>query len=295
MADEAHKAWRGSTDGTPWMQRSLLTVVRVLPLWLTYGIMASAIPVYVLLDGRGRKASYSFFRRRIGYGPVRSMLHVFRNMYNMGKVVVDRFAAYSGKRFGMVSKDLDKYYKLANADGAFIMLGSHVGNFEMVGYMLQSPKPTKALVYAGETATIMQNRGKLFSQSNIEMVPVQSDFSHLFVLNAALASGEIVSLPADRMFGSKKSIRLPFMGEEASFPAGPFTLAVQRDVPVIAAYVMKESRKCYRIILDRLEMPQEGTSAQKMEALARAYSQSLERVVRTWPDQWYNFFDFWAQ
>ena len=277
------------------MQRALLSIVRVCPLWLSYGIMSLAIPFYVLFDGRGRRASYRFFRKRMGYGAVSSFLFVFRNMYGMGKLVIDRFSAYAGKRFRLVSGSRNCFDSLAEKPGAFIMLGSHVGNFEMVGYMLASPRTIKVLVYAGETPFVMLNRDRLFAASHIEMVPVKDDLSHLFTLNNALADGEIVSLPADRTFGSPKTFRLPFLGADASFPQGPFVMAVQREVPVIAAFVFKESRDAYRVVMRSLSMPQEGTSAQRAQALAGEYVSVLENMTLQYPEQWYNFFDLWAQ
>jgi len=290
LLEYQHNAWQGATDGTPWMQRTLIRLVKVLPLWLMYGVMALAIPFYVLFDVGGRRASYRFFRKRIGYGPLRSALHVFKNMYNMGKVVIDRFAAYAGMRFTMECNNLNV---LHDKEGAFLTLSSHVGNYEMAGYMLRTPKPMKVLVYAGETATVMQNRGRLFGNGNITMVPVMPDLSHLFTLNAALSEGEIASLPADRSFGSRKTFRLPFLGADASFPAGPFTLAVQREVPAVAIFGVKTGRKKYRVILEDLPLPQGSTPQEKARSLAVSYVESLERVVREVPDQWYNFFDFW--
>ena len=35
-----HNEWSGKTGGLPWMQRSLIAMFRVLPLWLLYGVMA---------------------------------------------------------------------------------------------------------------------------------------------------------------------------------------------------------------------------------------------------------------
>ena len=276
------------------MQQELLGLVRVFPLWLSYGVMAVAIPFYVLADGRARRASYRFYRLRMGYGCLKSAAAVFRNMYNMGKVVIDRFCAYAGKKYRIESTDLAVYERMASAQGGLVVLSSHVGNYEMVGYMLPSPKPRKVLVYGGETATVMKNRDKLFSSTNVSMVPVKEDLSHIFALNNALADGEIVSVPADRTFGSRKTLRIPFLGADAAFPAGPFTLAVQREVPVVAMFVMKESRKLYRARVQQLPVPQEGTRAQKVQALAAAYVKVLEEVVRQWPEQWYNFYDFWA-
>lgn len=277
------------------MQRSLLSLVRVCPLWLSYGFMSLAIPFYVLFDGRGRRASYRFFRKRMGYGPVHSCACVFRNMYGMGKLVMDRFSAYAGKRFRMSADGRDLFENLAAEPGAFMMLGSHLGHFEMVGYMTPSPRPIKVLVYAGETTTVMQNRSRMFAASQIEMVPVKKDLSHLFILNNALADGEIVSIPADRPFGSHKVFRLPFLGADANFPQGPFILAVRREVPVIVAFAIKENRNTYHIVMRRLDIPQEGTSAERAKALAASYVSILESMARRYPEQWYNFFDFWAE
>ena len=277
------------------MQRSLLSIVRVCPLWLSYGIMSLAIPFYFIFDGRGRKASYRFFSKRMGYGAVRSLFCAFCNFFSMGMLVIDRFSAYGGKRFRMISDGKETFDTLAESSQPFIMLGSHLGNFEMVGYMLPSPRPLKVLVYGGETATVMQNRSRMFQAGQIEMVPVKEDLSHLFILNNQLAEGGIVSLPADRCFGSRKVFRFPFLGAEASFPQGPFTLAALRNVPVIVTFVFKESLYDYRLVVRKLDMPQEGTAAGRAKALAGAFVDLLERMTRRHPLQWYNFFDFWAQ
>ena len=274
------------------MQRTLIRLFRVLPLGVLYGCMALVIPFYMLF-GNGFKASYRFFRKRMGYGALKSFFHVYKNEFEFGKVVLDRFAAFGGKRFNMLIPRMDLFYSLCEGEDGFIQLSSHVGNYEMMGYSRISPKRINALVYSGETATVMQNRGILFGETNVRMVPVSEDLSHIFSLNNALADGEIVSLPGDRVFGSQKTVECRFFGDSASFPAGPFTLAVQRDVPVLSVFVMKEGRRDYKVLLELLPKP-EGTSKQeRIQAMADAYAAALETVVRQYPDQWYNFYDFW--
>jgi len=281
-------------DGTPWMQRLLVRLFRVLPQGFLYGVASVfVLPFYILLDRRGRRGSY-LFARQLGMGRLRSAFHVAGNFYNMGKVVLDRFAAYAGKKFQMVYSDVSVYYDQTAKPEPLLLLSSHVGNYEMVGYMLPVPKPMKVLVYGGESETVMENRGRLFGEMDIQMVPVKEDLSHLFIIDKALSDGEIVSLPSDRPFGSRKVFRLPFLGKEAAFPAGPFTLAVRRELPAIMApYVIKEGRRQYKILLDVLTIPSEGTATEKARALAAQYVASLEKVARQWPLQWYNFYDFW--
>jgi predicted LPLAT superfamily acyltransferase len=63
---------------------------------------------------------------------------------------------------------------------------------------------------------------------------------------------------------------------------------VSREVPALAAFVMREGRDSYRVIQELL--PAAGTP----QELAAAYAAALEKVVRRYPDQWYNFYDFWA-
>ena len=274
------------------MQRTLIRLFRVLPLGVLYGCMALVIPFYMLF-AKGFRASYRFYRNRMGYPAVKSFFHVYLNEFEFGKVVLDRFAAFAGKKFRMDVPRMGLFQELCAGNDGFIQLSSHVGNYEMVGYSLVSPKRINALVYGGETATMMENRAALFGETNVRMVPVSEDLSHIFALNNALADGEIASVPGDRVFGSQKRLECRFFGDQASFPAGPFTLAVQRGVPVLLVFVMKEGRRDYKVLLDILPAPEGETKQDRIQSLADAYAARLEAVVRQYPDQWYNFYDFW--
>jgi predicted LPLAT superfamily acyltransferase len=221
----------------------------------------------------------------MGYGPLKSFFHVYANEYAFGQVVLDRFAAFAGKKFDMEVPRMDLFEGLCRGKEGFIQLSSHVGNYEMVGYSLVSPKRINALVYGGETATVMQNRALLFGETNVRMVPVSEDLSHIFALNNALADGEIASIPGDRVFGSRKTVECRFFGEMAKFPAGPFVLAVQRAVPVLTVFVMKEGRRKFKVLLDVLPVPEGRTKQDQSQSLAEAYASRLEAVVRRYPDQ----------
>ena len=269
------------------MQRTLIRLYTLLPLWLLYGVMSLVIPFYIIFDGKGRLSSWRFFRKRMGYGPLRSAVHVYLNMFNMGMVVLDRFAAYSGKKFRVELEDCGIYPVYCSGKEGFVILSSHIGNYEMAGYTLISPKRMNVLVYAGETATVMANRQRMFESDNVTMVPVSQDMSHIFKLNHALSQGEIASIPADRVFGSSKVQRCRFFGADASFPAGPFTLAHSREINSLAVFCIKTGLKSYKVIM----RPVSGNSVQ---SLAQAFAKEVESVVRRWPDQWYNFYDFWA-
>ena len=274
------------------MQRVLISLIRVMPLWVLYFVMALVVPFYMCRRS-SFLASYRFYRRRMGYPVLKSFLHVYSNHFNMGMVVLDRFAVYAGKQFDVQILRKDLYETLADGKTGFLMLSSHTGCFEMVGYTWKSSQKVNALVFPGETSTMTEQRGKVFNRMNVKMIPVQGDFSHVFAVNNALADGEVVCMPGDRLFGSQKSLRIPFFGEEAAFPAGPFLLSAQRGAPILSAFVMKTGYMRYRVYLEQLPEHPGLERDEQARLLAEAYAARLESVVREYPDQWYNFYDFW--
>ena len=284
MADALqHNEWSGKTDGQPWMQRSLIAMFRVVPLWLPYGVMALVVPFYMIFNRKGYKAMYRFFRERIQFGRWKSFWKVYANHFRFGQIILDRFGVYAGKKYHFITEGQELMDELETHPEGFVNLSSHVGNYEIAGYSLKpKSKRFNALVYAGETATVMENRQRMLSQNNMSMIPVKEDMSHLFLLNNAIDNGEIVSMPADRIFGSQKAVECQFFGEKARFPMGAFALASKKNVSMLAVFVMKESYKTYHAYVRRIRNAQD-------------FANNLEEIVRKYPTQWFNYFDFWEQ
>ena len=296
MADTLqHNEWSGKTDGLPWMQRSLIAMFRVLPLWLLYGVMALVVPFYMLFSRKGYQAMYRFFRDRMGYGRWKSFWMVYVNHFRFGQVILDRFGVYAGKKYRFFTEGQELMDELETHPEGFISLSSHVGNYEIAGYSLK-PKNKKfnALVFAGETATVMENRQRILSQNNMSMIPVKEDLSHLFAVNAAIDNGEIVSMPADRIFGSQKSLSVKLLGADAKLPLGPFSVATMRGHDVLAVNVMKSSTRSYKVYVTPLSYDRQATRQQQMEQLAQAYVKELERMLNMYPTQWYNYYEYWT-
>ncbi len=281
MAELEHNQWSGKTDGTPLMQRGLIWLMRHVSVRIPYAVMAFVVPFYMLFRHKGYVAVYDFMRQRMGYGAFKAFIGVFRNHYAFGQVVIDRFAAYAGKKYSLTNDGVGIFDELLSLDSPFLMLSSHVGCYEMSGYMnhLRS-KHLNVLVYAGESETVMRNRYKIFSNNNISMIPVSADMSHLFETNAALNRGEIVSMPADRLFGSSKYVSCKFFGTDAKFPIGAFNLAKTKNIRMIAVFAMKTGTYNYHLIMREV-------------ADAQQFAETLEKVVRQYPIQWFNYFDFW--
>ena len=295
MNSELKEQWAGTTYGNEWMHKWLIRMLRCMDVTVLYAFVAVfVIPVCLVLNP-SRGIAYRYFRRRIGYGRLKSAWKTYVNHCLFGQVVIDKFAMYAGKKFHIEIEGEEHFLNLAAQEEGFVQLSAHIGNYEIAGYTLVSKsKRFNALVYAGEKASVMRNRDKMFAGTNVGMIAISSDMSHLFEIERALENGEIVSMPADRIFGSKKDMEHDFLGAKARFPIGPFSVATMRGLDVLAVNVMKTSLRGYKIYVTPLQYDKTATRQEQIRQLSQAYVSELERRVRQYPTQWYNYFEYWG-
>ena len=279
------------------MHRTLIGSLRWLDVRLIYVFTSIfIIPVCLLLNlNHSRTTAYRYFRQRLGYGCLRASWYTYVNHCLFAQVVVDRFAVFAGKRFKLDIDGYEHFQQLELETKGFVILSSHIGCYEVAGYSLISKsKRFNALVFGGEKATVMKGRQEALSEHNIRMIPVRDDMSHLFIVNEALSNNEIMSMPADRIVGSAKVVKVNFFGETASLPAGPFSVTTMNGFDALAVNVMKISAKRYKVYVTRLSYDTQAPRKQQMQQLANCYVEELERRVRQYPSQWFNFYDFWS-
>jgi len=290
----AQKQWAGTTYGSGGLHKSLIWTLRFIDVRLLY-LFASVfvVPVCLILND-SRRTAYRYFRDRHGYGRIRAAWATFINHCKFAQVVIDKFAMYAGKKFEVEVIGMDRFNELASKDEGFLHLSSHIGNYEIAGYTLVSERKTiNAVVYAHEKASVMENRNNMFTKTNIRMITLRQDMSHLFEIDQALCNGDIVSFPTDRFMGLAKCVECTFLGKTAKFPQGPFSVATMRGLDVLAVNVMKTGLVKYRIYVTPLQYDKEAPRREQLKQLSQAYVEELEKRVLEYPEQWYNFFDFW--
>ncbi len=289
------KEWEGTTYGNAWMHKWLIRLLRFTDVRILYAFTSVFVIPVCLLINPSAGIIYRFFRERMGFGRLKSALKTYQNHCLFGQVVIDRFAMYAGKKFRIEIEGLEYYQKLTSGKESFIQLSSHMGNYEIAGYtLMHDKKALNALVFFGEKASVMSNRARLFSGTNIKMIPIRPDMGHLFEIDQALQRGEIVSMPADRIFGSQKKLQISFLGQVADFPYGPFSIATMRGLPVLAVHVMKLKCRTYKIYATPLPYDKEAPRQEQIKELAGKYVTELERMLSHYPTQWYNYFEFWG-
>lgn len=289
------RQWSGKTYGNGWMHLWLIRLLRVLDVRVIYAFTFVFVLPVVMLVSPSRTHIYRFMRARMRYSRCKSLWMAYVNHCMFAQLVIDRFAMFAGKEFEVRVVGMEHVERLIALPGSFMMMSSHVGNYELAGYTFKSVgKRMNVLLFSGEKASVMENRQRMFEDNNIGMVPVMDDMSHLFEINRILSDGEMLGVLADRINGSTKSLRKRLLGGDVLLPQGPFSIAVMKSVPVIAVDVIKTAARQYTVFITPLEYDAEAPRAKQIESLSQAYIDNMERTVRRYPTQWYNYFEYWV-
>jgi predicted LPLAT superfamily acyltransferase len=292
------RQWKGKTGGGKFGQKSLFFMLRFINVSLFYPLLLGIVPFYMLFGRKGYKSIMRYFKQCYQLSAWRAFYQTFRNYLVFGQVVLDKFSMLAGNKDHYTVNISGKacFDELMAQHTGFIVVSSHIGNFEMGGLVFQQDKKQlHALVYGGEAKEMHQNRIQAMKAVGINIVSVEEDMSHLFTLKQALEDGEILTILCDRAYGSLKKIKCKFLGKDAYFPLGPFRLAAQMKVPMVSLFMMKDSRKKYHAYILPVEVnTTEHSLAKKAELMACAFAENCEQIVRKYPRQWFNYYDFFS-
>ena len=109
-------------------------------------------------------------------------------------------------------------------------------------------------------------------------------------IKGALDRGEFVCFMGDRYMTGSPTRVLSFMGHEARFTNGPFEMCSALRVPMAFFFVMRERGRRYRVFFKVLK--NEKVRKADPKALQEAFVSQLEEIVRRYPRQWFNFYDY---
>jgi predicted LPLAT superfamily acyltransferase len=83
----------------------------------------------------------------------------------------------------------------------------------------------------------------------------------------------------------------------AGFPVGAFALASALDVEVLSIFVLKSSYRKYIVYVKPIRI--EGCCARDRQGVTeeyvRAFAGEMERILRLYPLQWFNYYDFFDE
>jgi KDO2-lipid IV(A) lauroyltransferase len=179
-----------------------------------------------------------------------------------------------------------------------ILVSPHLGNWELGGLGLADMGyKINVLTFREPDEKVNDIREAVRQDRGIRFIYVdRHDTSPMSIIEAvnALRRNEVLALLGERD-GSSHTIRMNFFGKPTDIPVGPAYLALASGAPVIPVFVPLENGK-YSTLMDEA-IYFGGGYAQRSETILNGMKRLVtvfERTISQYPDQWYNFYDFFG-
>ncbi len=175
---------------------------------------------------------------------------------------------------------------LEKGKGALLLL-SHFGNWEMMGIMskligdpiLVLAKPMKKNMRMDRYITEIRKAAGLEVVSSIKA-------SRTVI--KALSRNRVVGILIDQRAKRSEGIWADFFGKKAPTTPGLAVLAMKTGAPVVPVFMVRNGFGKHRLIIQEpLELVHTGDIKKDAEANTQLFNQTLETMIRQYPDQWF--------
>lgn len=291
MSGDNGRGWNGRSRGGRTGYLIFIRTVRFAGLRCAYGLLAAVVVYYMLFAPRAVGALWHYYRRS-GRGRLRAAGCIYRHFYRFGQTLIDRLAVDAGmaSRFGYEFENYDRFIEILDSGRGVIMIGAHVGCWQAgATFFGDYASRINVVMLDAEYRRIRELIDETARRRSYKVIAVDENdaLSSVLAVKSALDRGEYVCFQGDRWLREDKVLVHRFMGAEARFPLGPFLTAARMKAPVVFYYAMRERGRRYRFIF------REAPDAADEKTLLGSYVASLEDIVERYPDQWFNFYDFW--
>lgn len=293
--------WEGQSKGTVLGHKLFVFILNHLGLKPAYFVLRFVAFYYFLFARESNKHSFFFYRHILNYKPGKARLKIYRNYYLFGQTLLDKVALLAGAKtnFTRTHEGGDVLDKIAAAGKGGILISGHIGNWEIAGQLLNRLNTTfNILMYENERENLKQYMDRIQTKKNVKIIAIkEGDLGHMIELYNAFSRNELVVMHGDRFRDQAKTITVPFLGKPAEFPAGPFIMAAKFGVPVTYVFAVKEGLSHYHLFASEpVHMKRARTEEQTQTAvqdLLQRYIMEFEKIVRRYPEQWFNYYAFW--
>ena len=291
--------WQGRSRATPLGYRIMVFVARNLGMSVSYFILRFIAFYYLLFSRASTRVIYDLLHRRLKFSSWRSVTGTYRNYYIFAQTLLDKIVVMAGIE-NKLSYEFDgeeNLREIVRRGKGGILISAHVGNWEAAGHLLKRLNTRiNVVMYDGEQQQIKEYLESVTGRRNLNVILVKPDLSHVYAMGEALQKNELICLHADRFLEGNKIVRKEFLGEEANFPLGPFILAASFKAPVSLVFAFKETRSHYHFYGSPiLQAHAEETKSEFRDRLLGAFVDALDQKVKMYPEQWFNYFNFWAK
>ena len=294
----SNRNWTGKSKGNKTGHQIFVWLLKHFGVKPAYSLLLFVSFYYFITSIKTNKYTYRYFRK-LGFNKIKSIVCIYKNYYAFGQTIIDRISAMAGfsNRFTYNFDGEDYLHKMVSNGKGGIMLSAHTGNWEIAGHFLDRLNtPINILMLDAEYAHIKNYLDQVTGKRKAKIIVIKNDMSHVFEIMEALNNNELICIHADRLLDkNQKSIDISFLEEKARFPHSIFKMIVTYNVPVTFVFAHKETSSHYHFTATPEKIYNTGDKEERLTQLATDYVTELEKKVKLYPLQWYNYYNFWEK
>ncbi|MEY4957698.1 MAG: hypothetical protein RL409_1955 [Gemmatimonadota bacterium] len=173
---------------------------------------------------------------------------------------------------------------MAKGNGLLIVTG-HIGNWEFGGAYFAARGIPIDVVTRGMANPIFDaylNRTR--REIGMEVI---HDKDAVRRTPRSLRENHAIAFVSDHDALGLASTFVPFFGRPAKTPRGPAVFSLRFDVPTVFVGVLRQRSGRYAILIEPVEVERTGDREVDIDAIVLRYTQILERLIRTYPEQYF--------
>ncbi|MEO8485926.1 MAG: acyl-CoA synthetase [Betaproteobacteria bacterium] len=287
--------WRSQRErGSP----ALMAFVAGVALRVGRPAAATLLPVicayFMLFSRHARRASRGYLTRALGRPA--GWRDMYRQFHCFATTILDRVLWLAGRvdEYAIEMTGVEALDDALREGRGCLLVGAHFGSFELLR-VLATTRPgmrVRALMHPHNDRKLAGVLGRDVAVRTDPIIELGRPETMLEVRDA-LAGGAIVAMLADRSPTDADMAPCPFLGAPADFPRGPFKLAAVLGAPIVLFRATWHGGRRYRIAFEAFGTVPSGARGDVDPACAR-YAIWLDNACRASPENWFNFYDFWA-
>lgn len=240
-------------------------------------------------------------------------ISVYRQILSFTLCVLEKIEGWLGKfvykDLILHDDDLKNLQALISSGKGAVIISSHLGNIELMRSLynfgengLQKSVKISVIMEMKATEQFTKTLQEINPDFSLNVVtPGEISPETIIDFQERIENGEMIIFTGDRTSAASKNrvIRNDFLGKPADFPYGVFLLAALLDAPVFYMFGLREKISVfprYNIYVEKSKISfdcKRSEREERIKALCFEFVKKLEKFCVEYPEQWYNFYNFW--
>jgi predicted LPLAT superfamily acyltransferase len=285
-------------------QRAPTAAVRLL-VWLALGLgrpfgRALLYPVcayFLIFSVKAKAASKKYLGKVLGRRP--GIADLFRHYYSFAIVALDRMFLLRDRfdEFDILVHGEEILLETLARGENCLLLGAHLGSFEVLRALGRDRRVQVSLAMFEHVNPSLNALAKALNPGLDGTVISLGSPHSMLELRQRFERGDWIGMLGDRGLDDAATVRVPFLGEPASFPVAPFRIAALLGRPVVLMVGLFRGGNrydlCFECLVDAPKLDR-ATRDATLRQWAELYARRIEHYCRLAPFNWFNFYDFWA-